>query len=364
MKGSLLLGRMAGIKIYVHWTFTLLILWVIFLEITRGGNLTSMIWSTAFVLVLFFCVVLHELGHALTARKFNIGTRKITLLPIGGVASLESMPENPWEEFLVAVAGPAVNVVIAALLFMVVPVEHFLNQDPEALEQGLSSINSSNFMFYLFSANVLLIVFNMLPAFPMDGGRVFRALLAMKFDRMQATRMAAGMGQFIAFFLFFVGLLFNPILILIAIFIYFGAQSESLMVQQLGLLKSFKVEDAMMTDVTPIHPDDTLDDVVDVILTGTERDFVVSRGDEVLGVLYQSDLMESFKNKSRDSEVKDIMTHDFETLEADEPLADIYTKIRGGRQSYFPVTKGGKLVGAIDINNLNEFMMLRAPQNY
>lgn len=362
MKSSLQLGKVAGIKIKVHWTFSLLLLWVVFVEITRGGNLQSMAWSLAFVMLLFVCVVLHELGHALMARKFKVGTRQITLLPIGGVASLESMPENPWEEFLVAVAGPAVNLVIALMLYLFIPVEGFLSQDPEALEQTLSSIDANNFLFYLLSANILLVAFNMLPAFPMDGGRVFRALLSMKLDRIRATQIAATLGQSIAFLFFFIGLLYNPILILIAIFIYFGAQSESLMVQQLGLLKNYRVADAMMTDITPIHPDDTLNDVVDIILTGTQRDFVVAEQGEVVGVLYQTDLRDSFKNFNRDTEVREVMTDDFETLKADEALTEIYSKIRAGRQTFFPVLKSGQLTGAIDMNNLNEFMMFRVPQ--
>lgn len=236
MKGSLNLGKIAGIGVKVHWTFMLLILWVVFLELTRGSNLQSILWSIFFVLALFACVVFHELGHALTARKFKIGTRQITLLPIGGVASLEAMPEDPKEEFLVAIAGPAVNVVIALALYLVVPMEEFLKQDPEMLEETMSAINAGNFLFYLFSANVMLVVFNLIPAFPMDGGRVFRALLSMKFDRVTATQMAARLGQGVAFLFFLIGLLYNPILILIAIFVYFGAQGENMMVQQLKLL--------------------------------------------------------------------------------------------------------------------------------
>lgn len=364
MKGSLNLGKIAGIGVKVHWTFMLLILWVVFLELTRGSNFESILWSIFFVLVLFACVVFHELGHALTARKFKIGTRQITLLPIGGVASLEAMPEDPKEEFMVAIAGPAVNVVIALALYLVVPMEEYLTQDPEMLEETMSAINANNFLFYLFSANVMLVLFNLIPAFPMDGGRVFRALLSMKFDRVTATQMAARLGQIVAFFFFLIGLLYNPILILIAIFVFFGAQGENMMVQQLTLLRGHKVRDAMMTNITTVHPDEKLNDVIDIILTGTERDFIVVEHGEVRGILYQSDLMQAFKNKQADKKVEEVMDDEVYPVQLSDELTDVYRKVRSSSKSFFPVLRDGQLVGAIDMNNINEFMTLRASLDY
>lgn len=364
MKGSLNLGKLAGIRVRVHWTFLLLILWIVFLEISRGNDLGAILWSVFFICVLFGCVVLHELGHALTAGKFNIGTRQITLLPIGGVASLEAMPEDPREEFLVAVAGPVVNVIIALLLYLIVPMENYLNQDPEVLEQTMSSINGTNFLFYLFSANVMLVLFNLIPAFPMDGGRVFRALLSMRYGRVTATQMAARLGQSVAFFFFLIGLVYNPILILIAIFVYFGAQGENIMVQQLALLKNHKVKDAMMTDITTVQPDDTLNEVVDIILTGTERDFVVMENGKVSGILYQSDLMQAFKNKRGEAKVSEVMDHEFYMVQTEDELTEIYRKIRARSKTFFPVMEERELAGAIDMNNINEFMTFRAPLDY
>lgn len=364
MKSSLNLGNIAGIGVKVHWTFMLLILWVVFLEVTRGSSFNAMLWSIFFVLVLFACVVLHELGHALTARKYNIGTRQITLLPIGGVASLEAMPEDPKEEFMVAIAGPAVNVVIALALYLVVPMEPYLSQDAEALEETMSAINANNFLFYLFAANVMLVLFNMIPAFPMDGGRVFRALLSMKFDRVTATQMAARLGQGVAFLFFLIGLLYNPILILIAIFVYFGAQGENVMVQQLNLLKGYKVRDAMMTNITTVRPDKKLDDVIDIILTGTERDFVVMENGKVRGILYQAELMQAFKNRDNQIRVRDIMDERVNSVQVVDDLTDVYRKVRSNNKSFFPVLHRDQLVGAIDMNNINEFMTYRARLDY
>lgn len=364
MKSSLDLGKIAGIKIRVHWTFLFLIAWIVFLELSRGNDFTAILWSTGFILVLFFCVVLHELGHALTARRFNVGTRQITLLPIGGVASLERMPSEPREELLVALAGPAVNLVIAMALYFVVPFEKYAGQDPEALQQALSSINAGNFMFLLFSANLVLAVFNMIPAFPMDGGRVLRAILSMRMDRVRATQIASVLGQAVAFFLFFYGLLVNPILILIAIFVFFGAKGENMMIQQLSLLKDHKLREAMMTDITVFHPDDTLEDVIEKILSGTERDFVVADQNEVMGILLQGDLIQAMKNRNTDISVSEIMRKEFSILNADTLMTEIYRIVYTTDKQFFPVYENGRLAGAIDMNNINEFMIFRAPLDF
>ncbi|MDX1666453.1 MAG: site-2 protease family protein, partial [Saprospiraceae bacterium] len=252
MKGSLSLGRIAGIKLQVHWTFVLILAWVAFIEVNKGSGLNTILLSMAFVLTIFVCVILHELGHSLTAKRFGIETKKITLLPIGGVASLERMPEDPKQELQVAVAGPLVNVVIAFLLFWFVrPVGEYLQ--PDNIE-NLKSVSPDNFLFYLFSANVMLVVFNAIPAFPMDGGRVLRALLSFKLNRVRATEIAANLGQIIAVGFFFLGLFYNIILIFIAIFVYFGASGEYTMIRQISLLRDFVVSDAMMDKYTTLHP--------------------------------------------------------------------------------------------------------------
>ncbi|HMB99334.1 MAG TPA: site-2 protease family protein [Balneolaceae bacterium] len=364
MKGSLTLGKFAGIKVRIHWSFWLIIVWIIFLDISRGNDITGMMWNILFIFSLFFCVVLHEFGHALTARKFNIGTRQITLLPIGGVASLEEMPENPWEEFLVAIAGPLVNVGIAIILYLFIPVESFLEQDPEALQESLSMVNSGNFLFFLLSANILLVAFNLIPAFPMDGGRVLRALLSTKLDRVKATQAASLLGQMLAFFFFIIGLLYNPILILIAIFVWFGAQGENVMIQQMSLLKDHEVREAMMTDFTELNPDSTVDDVVDLIIAGTERDFVVTENGKVRGIVKHSDINDVLRNRGKNVSVREFMKTDFTELKASEKLTDIYRKIRVSQNDFFPVVENGEIKGVIDMNNINEFMMFRSSADY
>jgi Zn-dependent protease len=364
MSASLNLGRYAGIKVQIHWTFWLLFLFIGFMVYSGGGSLEDLFWNFLFIFALFFCVVLHEYGHALAARHYGIGTRSITLLPIGGVASLKDMPEDPKQEFVIAIAGPLVNVVIAFILYIFVPVEQFLVSDPELIEEQLSGITSSNFMFYLLMVNVVLVVFNMLPAFPMDGGRVFRALLSTRMSRVQATRMATALGKFMALVFFLLGLFGNIILAIIAVFIYFGAHSENIVIQQISLLEGNDIRDAMITDFTTLSPDDTLQQAVDRILASTEQDFIVAEMGQPVGILYMADLARALRELERTTPVREVMQTRFVALQASAPLPSAYRQLRQGDRNFFPVMENGTLIGVLDMNNINEFLTFRAAYDY
>lgn len=364
MSASLGVGRYAGIKVQIHWTFWLLFVFVAFMVYSAGGTATDLLWNFAFITLLFLCVIFHEFGHALMARKFGVGTRSITLLPIGGLASLKEMPENPMEEFYIAIAGPLVNVVIALLLYPFVPLENYIGQDPEVLQEQLSMIDGSNFLFFLFFVNIALVLFNMLPAFPMDGGRVFRALLSLKMGRIRATRVAAAVGKFLAFLFFIYGLFYSVILAVIAVFIYFGAHSENISVQQLSLLDGHKVRDAMITKFSVLRPGSTLADAVDKILDTTEQNFIVKDNGEILGILYMEDLSQAIKTQGKEAKVDNVMETSLRTLEADAPLTDVYRNMQRGNKNFFPVLENESLVGVVDMNNINEFLTLRAEYDY
>lgn len=358
MKGVLNLGRVADIKIQVHWTFALLLIWIVFADLQRGGTLVSSLFNISLILVLFMCVVLHELGHALAAKKFNIRTQKITLLPIGGVASLDRMPEKPRQELLVALAGPAVNAVIALLLFLVIPVKGYLSAEPAKILELLNTTAPQTFLFFLFVANVMLVVFNLIPAFPMDGGRVLRALLSFKMSRVRATDIAARIGQLLAIFFFIVGFLYNPFLILIALFIFIGAYAENRMVQQISLVEGHIIKDAMLTKITVLAPENSVQDVIDLLLAGTEKDFVVVDKEEIVGVVYHKDIIKQTNNRSLS--VKQMMHTSFRTIDAYSELKEVFDFIYKEKKSFFPVTSDEKLVGAIDMTNLSEFILLKS----
>jgi len=359
MKGSVSLGKIAGIRIKVHWTFLLIFVWVVFVEMRQGGNLSSILFNAAFILVLFACVVLHELGHALMARRFGVVTRKITLLPIGGVASLQKIPEEPYQEFLVALAGPLVNVVIALLLLFFVPIGNFTGLSQVEQLETLRELSLQNFLLYLFLANTILVVFNLIPAFPMDGGRVLRAVLAMYTDRVKATSIAATIGQVIAFIFLFLGLTMNIFLIFIALFVFVGAYGENKMVQHEALLKGHKVQEAMLTDIHFLEPEDSMEKVVSLILSGTEKDFVVRSEDKPIGVLSHERILEHAREPG--SKVRDHMETHIKTLNHLAPLQDVLRLVESGKTHFYPVTdKEGRLLGAIDLANLNEFIVLQS----
>ncbi|MCB9926027.1 MAG: site-2 protease family protein [Planctomycetaceae bacterium] len=229
------MGTLAGVGVYVHWSFWLLPAWILF----SGGGLAGALGSIFFVFAIFGCVVLHELGHALMARHYGIGTRDITLYPIGGVASLVRMPRRPSQELAIAIAGPAVNVVIAGVLFAVLLVAGIGTQ-------GLVfNVAGGSFLINLLAVNVALVVFNMLPAFPMDGGRVLRAFLAMRRPYLRATEIAVRVGQFVAILLGILGLKSGGTLIFIAIFVYLAAQAELAMAKRQEVLDASSVIDAV-----------------------------------------------------------------------------------------------------------------------
>ena len=213
MRWSLKATRIAGIDVYIHFTFFLLLAWVAFIHWKQTGSIGATLVGVLFILSIFACVVFHELGHALAAKKYAIRTRDIILLPIGGVARLEKMPDKPVQELWVALAGPAVNVGIAAALAVYL----YVSNSFSPVDQ--STMTTAPFLERILSVNIFLVLFNMIPAFPMDGGRVLRALLAMRLAYTRATRISANLGQGIALLFGIFGLFYNPLLVFIAFFV-------------------------------------------------------------------------------------------------------------------------------------------------
>ncbi len=355
MKWSLLLGRVAGIRILVHWTFVLLLGWVAMSEAQRGSDLFTTLLAMGFILAVFLCVVLHELGHALTAKRYGIKTKMITLLPIGGVASLERMPEKPDQELLIAVAGPAVNVVIAFILWLVLPsLGGTLN------EEFFMRITPANFFYLLLFVNVILVLFNAIPAFPMDGGRVLRALLAFKLGRVRATQIAANLGQLLAIGFVFIGFFSNPFLILIGVFVFFGAYSENIMVQHLDYLRGHKVKEGMITNFVTLAPTETVREALDKLLAGSEHEFVVEKDGAVIGTLTRSQLIEAVKEDSMQKPVAEIMSGDVKTFNIQDKLSEAYTELQKTRAPLYPVLENGRLAGVINTDNINEFILIKS----
>ncbi len=356
MSWSWKLARVVGIDVYVHVTFFMLLGWIGMVHWAQGRSVAAVAEGLAFILALFGCVVLHEFGHALTARRYGIRTRDITLLPIGGLARLERMPDEPLQELWVALAGPAVNVVLAILLF------GWLQASGgwQAIDQ--LSIATGSFSERLMVVNVVLVAFNMLPAFPMDGGRALRALLATRIEYTRATQLAATIGQGMAILFGFVGLLVNPLLIFVALFVWIGAGAEASMVQMKSALAGIPVRRAMLTHFRTLAPTNTLGDAIDFVLTGSQQDFPVVSDGRVEGLLTRSNLIAEISRRNRESPVADVMRRDFAVADAGDMLESVLAEIQGRQYHTVPVVQHGRLVGLVTMDNIGEFLMIQAAE--
>jgi Zn-dependent protease len=354
MKWSWKVGRYAGVDVYIHATFLLLVGWIAASHLIAGRGLASAAEGAAFILALFACVLLHEYGHALMARKYGIRTRDITLLPIGGVARLERMPEDPRQELWVALAGPAVNVVIAASLFAWLAVRN-------AWEPvGALSVSGGSMAERLLVANVFLVLFNLVPAFPMDGGRVLRALLASRMEYTRATQIAAVIGQGIALLFGLAGLFANPFLLFIALFVWIGAAQESSVAQMKSALGGIPLQRAMVTDFRTLSAKDPLAHAAELILRGSQQDFPVMSEGRVAGILTRSDIVSALARRAEDTPVDQIMRREFQTADVADMLEAVLARLQECDCHTLPVMQRGNLVGLITSDNLGEFLMVQA----
>jgi Zn-dependent protease/CBS domain-containing protein len=354
MSWSLNIGRVAGTVVRVHLTFLLFLAWIFAASYAASGAQAA--WQTVvFMVLLFLCVLLHEFGHILTARAFGVATPYVTLLPIGGVAQLERIPEEPWEEFLIAIAGPLVNVVITIVLVYV----------GGAAMQGYEATALDNTHISMIDrlavVNLFLALFNLIPAFPMDGGRVLRAALASKFGYVRATEISASIGQFVAFALGFIGLMYNPILIFIAIFVYLAASSEAHMVALRAASRGVPVSHAMMTHFETLTPDGRLDGAVQTLLQTGQGEFpVVDGAGKPVGVLDRGALIRALKTLGPDARVADAMSPQIPTIGHRMTLEQAFKLLQEKTVPAVGVTDaGGKLIGLVTGETIAEMMMLQ-----
>ncbi|UIJ71975.1 site-2 protease family protein [Aurantimonas sp. HBX-1] len=354
MPWSLTIGRLFGSEIRVHVTFLLLLLWIGVSAYQDGGQAAA-IEGVAFILAIFACVVAHEFGHALAARRYGIATPDITLLPIGGVARLERMPERPREEIVVALAGPAVNVVIAAVLFLV------LGARFDAASVAALDDPAAGFLARVATVNVFLVLFNLIPAFPMDGGRVLRALLAIRYDRATATRYAARAGQVLAFGFGFWGLTTgNVFLVFIAVFVYLAAAGESYQVGMEDAGRTVSAREAMITRFETLGPQATLANAAEALIRTTQHEFpVVDGAGQLRGILTQKALIQALARTGRDTPVVEVMVRDVPTIRENAALSFAMNRMREqDAPALGVVDRDGRLVAYITPENIAEYMLL------
>lgn len=354
MRWSWSLGTLFGIKVRIHWTFLLLLIWIAASSAGAGGGWLAVLTSLAFIIAVFGCVLLHEAGHALMARRFGVPTVDITLLPIGGLARMQRIPTEPKQELAIAVAGPAVNVVIGALLFAGLTAGYGLGTvlSVQFLEESL--------LARLMWVNFVLVAFNVLPAFPMDGGRMLRALLAMRMNYSRATNIAGALGQMMAMLFGLIGLFYNPFLLFIALFVFLGAEAEMQAAHLRHSLGDARVRDAMMTRFRVLSPHETVQTAVDELLAGSQECFPVADDGALQGLLQRSDLVQAIKEHGAAATLADVtiskppVTHEKDDLHATlESMRQLNTRA-------LVVVRDDAIVGLISMENIAEWMMVRA----
>jgi Zn-dependent protease/CBS domain-containing protein len=353
MRWSLKVGQLGGTAIYLHVTFLVLLAWI---GVARGlekGSVTAAAEAVAFTTTLFACVVLHEFGHAFMARRFGIRTRDIVLFPIGGMGRLERIPEVPSQEFLIALAGPAVSVGIAAALFAALRLQGSTPQIEEFATQDVP------FAERLMFINAGLAAFNLLPAFPMDGGRVLRALLAMRLEYVRATELAARIGQAIAVAFAIVGAVINPLLVIIALFVWMGAAGEAGLARIKQGLQGMTVETAMRTEFGALAPDDGPGRAAEMAIRHAQPDLPVLLDGHVVGLLTRRDFMRWLSENGADRAAADVMHRSFETVGKSEPLDAMVGPLSQEPDKTVLVMDRGRLVGLLSLNEITNLLRMR-----
>jgi Zn-dependent protease/CBS domain-containing protein len=354
MRWSLSLGSIGGTLIRIHVTFLLFLVWLGAIYYRQGGA-TAAWQGIALIVLIFLCVLLHELGHVFAARRYGIKTRDVTLWPFGGIASMEQMPEKPGQELIVALAGPAVNVAIAIALLLWL--------GPRLNPQNLTQIENPavSLAVKLAGANIMLVLFNLIPAFPMDGGRVLRALLAMWVGNARATELAAGIGQGFAVMFAVLGIFYNPMLIVIALFIFLAASGEAAQAQLRAVAQGTLVSDAMITKFEALGTAATVNDAADALIRTTQTEFpIVDGAGRLRGVLTRDAMIKALKERGPDTPVLEVMQTDIPTVRARSKLETALRSLMAKRPVVGVTDGEDRLVGLLTLENLGEMMMVQS----
>jgi len=360
--GSVKLLTVKGIPIRMHITFPLILALAAFqFGLMQANWLEGAIFGVVVTLLLFVCVVLHELAHSLVAMRFGSTVKEIVLLPLGGVAQIERLPERPYQELLMAVVGPVtsglIGVALAILTMFFFPLNIWLQFGRDITTGG--DLRWAYVLPYLAFVNLFLAAFNLIPAFPMDGGRVLRALLAAFMPFGRATSIAVRIGQGLAWLIGLYGLLGrNVVAILVAIFVYVGAAQEGRMTQVKMALVGLRVRQAFSRRAQPVHPDDSLGRAVDMMLEGFQSDFPVCEDERLTGMLTHADVLLGLKERGPNVPVRDVMRHEFIAVRPDDDLFDVQQRMAEAQIDAVPVVEGEKFLGLLTRQDLEEVYRL------
>lgn len=355
MKWAWRIGRIGGITINLHATLLILVAWIGYQYYAWRRHLPDMVEGVLFISAFFVIVLLHELGHALAAHHYGIRTRDITLMPIGGLARMDRIPDEPRQELVVALAGPAVNVLIALLYWGTLsPISALVH--PRDLQWVGGPLLAK-----LVWANLGMAVFNLVPAFPMDGGRVLRALLAMRLSHPRATRWAVDIGQALAFGFGAMGLyVMNPIWVFIALFVYLGAEDEAELAKARSALTGIPISQVMIPDCRVLEPSEPIQRAVEHTLAGFHHDFPVVTEQRVVGILTRSRLMAALARRGPQTPVGEVMDQHFQTAQPNEEADRAFSRLQTSDCRSLPIVQDGRLVGLLTTENVGEFLMIQS----
>ncbi|HSC40177.1 MAG TPA: site-2 protease family protein [Chitinophagaceae bacterium] len=355
MSGAFKLVRIKGIQLFVHWTFLFLIGWVLLVNVRRGNDWEQLAWSVLFILSVFACVALHEFGHALMAARFGIRARNIILLPIGGIASIEKFPGNPRQELAISLAGPLVNLLIAGVLVVFLVPVHFIWQTPA----DASITHGHDFLYNLYAVNIALAAFNLIPAFPMDGGRVLRALLGLKLNYVRATAIAATIGKVVAGFIVAAGIvLFSPVLVIIGVFIIFSAGAEEHYLRLKALVQGIKIKEVLMYDYNSLESKTTVKEAASVLMSNHSKYFIVMDGPHPAGSINRIEIIKAIAEMKYGMPVKDLLRKELCWLDGDKELDTVLEKLAANDERIYPVMENGRFTGVINFNQIIEYLLI------
>jgi Zn-dependent protease len=352
MRWSIPIGRVFGITLRLHVTFLIFLAFIAYGGFTEEG-LNGAGWSVAMFVSIFACIAFHELGHSVVAQQLGVQVKSITLLPIGGVAALHSIPENPWHEIAITVAGPMVNAAIACVLIPItgIPSHWLLVAMPHDMH-GL--------LLTLAQANVTLFLFNFIPAFPMDGGRLLRACLALVLSYRQATTIAAMVGQGLAILFVLVGLKISFWLVVIGAFIFMGADGEERIVRIRSVLHDLDVEDVMSRDFAVLSPADPVARGIELIYQTGQDDFPVIQDGQLLGIATRPALVEAVNKHGADTPVGNHLDTDLAVVSPQDKVSRVYEEIIGGANASAIVADGGRIVGMLSPENISRYLLVQS----
>jgi Zn-dependent protease/CBS domain-containing protein len=357
VKWSFEAGKIFGIRFRIHWTFLLLLLFVFLAAQSQRGT-GAAVWAVGFICAVFACVLVHELAHSLIGQHFGVAVRSITLLLIGGISAMDEIPQRPRQEIAIAIIGPFINLAIAGLLYLLVGWWSGIAM-PTLFPQSWREFTAS-----LIGVNVLLAVFNMIPAFPMDGGRVFRGLLAMKMDHLPATAIAVTVGHVISLVFVFYGIFFNWWLAIIGVFLYLGADSEKQQVALRSVLHEVPASQAMATRFETLRPDERVSRSLEHVFHGCQEDFPVVGSDGLEGILTRTGLISSIHDKGVGIPVSQAMDRDFISVTPAMPLDEVYRNLMTHHKAVAAVVENDRLLGMLSLEGIGRYFMIRSAMRF